>query len=119
MTQEGAKKFLDTFEKYVAGSPQPEDTNMTSVMAWTYSKNEPAWPPRRFTGGTNNTLAGSGALSDWGQPLQSALNIGAEAFTSLFRGMPGNRSFAFPKTKKTDVLDRHCRAIEHVGLLSE
>lgn len=74
LNEDGARKFLGAFENYVAGADVPLDTNIVSVMAWTYSTNEAAkgsWAPRWFTGGQGgvNTLA-----------VNSGINAGLDVF---------------------------------------
>lgn len=74
LNEEGARKFLGAFENYVAAADVPLDTNLVSVMAWTYSTNEAAkgsWAPRWFSGGRGgtNTLA-----------VNAGINAGLEAF---------------------------------------
>jgi hypothetical protein len=69
-----SRKFLGTLENYIAGRELPVDTNLVSVMAWTYSTNDTAkgsWAPRWFTGGHggNNTLA-----------VNSGINAGLDVF---------------------------------------
>jgi hypothetical protein len=68
LNEEGARKFLSVFENYVAATDVPLDTNLVSVMAWTYSTNEAAkgsWAPRWFSGGRGgtNTLAVNSGIS--------------------------------------------------------
>jgi hypothetical protein len=68
LSEEGARRFLSAFENYVAGADIPLDTNIVSVMAWTYSTNEAAkgsWAPRWFSGGRggSNTLAINSGIS--------------------------------------------------------
>lgn len=68
LTEEQAKKFLSAFENYVAAADVPMDTNLVSVMSWTYSTNEAAkgsWAPRWFSGGKGgtNTLAVNTGIS--------------------------------------------------------
>ena len=68
MSEDAAQKFLGAFEDYVAAADIPLDTNIVSVMAWTYSTNEAAkgsWAPRWFSGGRggSNTLAINSGIS--------------------------------------------------------
>ena len=66
LTQDGARKFLSAFENYIAGKEVTLDTNLVSVMAWTYSTNDTAkgsWPPKWLGGvrsGANTLTANSG-----------------------------------------------------------
>ena len=74
MTPEAARKFLGVFESYIEGRDVPVDTNLVSVMAWTYSTNETAkgsWPARWFSGGRGgtNTL-----------PANTGINAGLDLF---------------------------------------
>src|SRR6266850_7783343 len=62
LTMDGARKFLATFESYIAGRDVTPDTNLVAVMSWTYTTNETAkgsWVPVRFSGrrGDTNNLA--------------------------------------------------------------
>jgi len=68
LNEDQARKFLGAFENYVAAADVTLDTNIVSVMAWTYSTNEAAkgsWAPRWFTGGRGgtNTLAVNSGIS--------------------------------------------------------
>jgi hypothetical protein len=68
LNEDQARKFLGAFENYVAAADVPLDTNLVSVMAWTYSTNEAAkgsWAPRWFSGGRGgtNTLAVNSGIS--------------------------------------------------------
>jgi hypothetical protein len=74
LSEDGARKILSAFQNYVAGADVPVDTNLVSVMAWTYSTNEAAkgsWAPRWFSGGKGgtNTLA-----------VNSSINAGLNVF---------------------------------------
>jgi hypothetical protein len=80
LSQEGAKKFLAVFQNYVAGKEMPVDTNLTAVMAWTYSTNDVAkgsWPPARLSGsprGTNTLAANPGINNGLAQFVHNATN---------------------------------------------
>jgi hypothetical protein len=68
LNEDTARKFLSSFESYVAAADVPPDTNLVSVMAWTYSTNEAAkgsWAPRWLSGGRGgtNTLAVNSGIS--------------------------------------------------------
>jgi hypothetical protein len=68
LNEDSARKILSAFENYVAAADVPLDTNLVSVMAWTYSTNEAAkgsWAPRWFSGGRGgtNTLAVNSGIS--------------------------------------------------------
>jgi hypothetical protein len=76
LSMEGARKFLATFESYIAGADVTPDTNLVAVMSWTYSTNEIAkgsWVPVRFSGrrGETNTLA-----------VNTAIGAGLQTFVS-------------------------------------
>jgi hypothetical protein len=75
LSEEQARKFLGAFENYIAAADVPLDTNLVSVMSWTYSTNEAAkgsWAPRWFSGGKGgtNTLA-----------VNSGINAGLDVFS--------------------------------------
>jgi IcmF-related N-terminal domain len=74
LNEDSARRILSAFQNYVAAADVPVDTNLVSVMAWTYSTNEAAkgsWAPRWFSGGKGgtNTLA-----------VNSSINAGLDVF---------------------------------------
>jgi hypothetical protein len=74
VTPETARRFLGSLESYIAGQEVIPDTNLVSVMVWTYGTNDTAknsWAPRYLSGGRGgtNTLA-----------VNTGINAGLEAF---------------------------------------
>jgi hypothetical protein len=69
-----AKKFIGSLQNYIAGQELWVDSNLVSVMSWTYTSNDTAkgsWAPRWLSGGrgVTNTLA-----------VNAGLNAGLELF---------------------------------------
>jgi hypothetical protein len=125
LSEEGARRFLSAFENYVAGADVPLDTNLVSVMAWTYSTNEAAkgsWAPRWFSGGrggTNTLAINSGIsagldsfarsatngiqsyLTDWNQisSVRAAARAFADSEQALFTAAAGSLDANFTKAE--------------------
>src|ERR1051326_3965042 len=121
LNEDAARKFLSSFENSVAAADVPLDTNLVSVMAWTYSTNEAAkgsWAPRWFSGGRGgtNTLpvnSGIGAgldvfargatngiqnyVADWKQisSVHDAARAFADSEQALFKAASGNLESKF------------------------
>jgi hypothetical protein len=80
VSPEAAAKFLGAFENYIAGDDVTVDSNLVSVMAWTYSTNDAAkgsWAPRSLSGGrggTNNLAVNTGISSGLDLFARSASN---------------------------------------------
>lgn len=115
LAPDDARRFLSSLQDFVAGEETAVDTNLLSVMAWTYSTNATAkgtWPPRHLSGGHagTNTLAvntGIGAgleyfirsatngikshLADWDQisALLNATKLFATYESALFSAAAG------------------------------
>jgi IcmF-related N-terminal domain len=56
MDTQAAENFLGPLLRYATGEDVPVDTNLTSVMAWTYTDNnagQGAWPPAWMSATTN------------------------------------------------------------------
>jgi hypothetical protein len=71
---DNARKFIASLQNYIAAQETPIDSNIVSVMVWTYSTNDTAkgsWAPRWLSGGkgVSNSLA-----------INSGLNAGLELF---------------------------------------
>jgi hypothetical protein len=125
LNEEGARRFLSAFENYVAGADVPLDTNLVSVMAWTYSTNEAArgsWAPRWFSGGRggSNILAINSGISagldsfargatngiqsyltDWNQisSVRAAARAFADSEQALFTAAAGGLDANFTKAE--------------------
>jgi hypothetical protein len=125
LSEDGARRFLSAFENYVAGADVPLDTNIVSVMAWTYSTNEAAkgsWAPRWFSGGRggSNTLAVNSGISagldsfargatngiqsyvaDWNQisSVRAAARVFADSEQALFTAAAGGLDDNFTKAE--------------------
>lgn len=67
VSPEFAARFLGALESYVAGEDVVPDSNIVSVMAWTYSTNETGkgyWPSRALGGGRGgNSLTVNSGIS--------------------------------------------------------
>jgi len=126
LTEDAARKFLSAFENYVAGADVSLDTNLVSVMAWTYSTNEAAkgsWAPRWFSGGrggTNTLAVNSGIsggldmfarsatngiqsyLTDWNQisSVRAAARAFADSEQALFTAAASGLDANFAKAKQ-------------------
>jgi hypothetical protein len=126
LNEDAARKFLGAFENYVAAADVPLDTNLVSVMAWTYSTNEAAkgsWAPRWFSGGRggSNTLAVNSGISagldlfarsatngiqsyvaDWNQisSVRAAARAFADNEQALFTAAAGGLDANFTKAER-------------------
>ncbi len=62
LSPDAAKSFLETYESYIAGQDVVPDTNLVSVMSWTYSDNKTGtgkWVPATFSGRNRDTNVNS------------------------------------------------------------
>jgi hypothetical protein len=126
LSEESARRFLSAFENYVAAADVPLDTNLVSVMSWTYSTNEAAkgsWAPRWFSGGKGgtNTLAVNSGISagldvfarnatngiqsyvtDWNQisSVHAAARAFADSEDALFKAAKAGLDANFTKAER-------------------
>jgi len=99
LTTEGAKKFLGTFQDFVAGKDTAVDTNLIAVMSWVYSTNDAAkgsWPPRWLTGGrdgTNDLANNAGVRAGLDQFVNRATN-GLQTYEAVWNPISSLRASA-------------------------
>lgn len=85
MDPQAADNFLGPLLRYATGGPVSVDTNLTSVMAWTYTDNnagQNAWPPAWMSATTNvagvvtNPVLAAGLEAFTGQATNTIRNVG-------------------------------------------